>query len=403
MGFVDPLIAVFVSFCFLGIMLYKRVNLGITLNLTALLLALLSLNWLEIPFIICDTTLDRGTISVVVATFGIMVISQLYKETGIINDLSESLSQIIKNSKLLVSTLPAIIGLLPVAGGALMSAPLVEAETEKLGLKAEKKTYVNVWFRHTIFPVYPISQVLILTATLTGLTVTSIILRQIPVVLSMIVAGYFIGLWKTQSTAGERTNSKPSSGSNLKRFTVTFLPIAATIVAVVGLGVDVSIAAFIGVAVLLVIAKPSFEVFRKPFTNWPTYGITLAAYGAFFLRNVVETAGIAEIFGGFVANGSVDNLLLLTLIPAVLAFFIGSPLGAVAVGFSMLEGIVGFTPKSAALLYITSYLGYVIAPTHLCLVLTADYFKCSLSKLYKYLIPSLAVSLTTAILLYLLA
>lgn len=402
MGFLDPVTAVIVSFCFLGVMVYKRVNLGITLNLTALLLALLSLDWQRIPITIYETSVDLATISVVFASFGIMVMSQLYKETRVINDLSESLSKMIKNSKLLVSILPAIIGLLPVAGGALMSAPLVEAETDKLGLKAEKKSYVNVWFRHTIFPVYPISQILILTAKLTGLTLTSIIVRQIPIVISMIVAGYFIGLWKTTSTGRRKENSRTNLGSELKRFAITFLPILATIIAVVGLGVDVSIAAFLGVAVLVVIARPSFEVFQKPFRNWATYGIPLAAFGAFFLRSVVEATELSEIFGVFVANGSVDDLLLLIAIPAVLAFFVGSPLGGVAISYSILEGIVDFTAKSAALLYISSYLGYIIAPTHLCLVLTADYFKCSLGKIYKYFIPSLAISFATAILLYLL-
>ena len=55
MIFVDPSIAIIVSFCFLGIMLYKRVNLGITLNATALILAVLSLSWQEIPKIIYNT------------------------------------------------------------------------------------------------------------------------------------------------------------------------------------------------------------------------------------------------------------------------------------------------------------------------------------------------------------
>lgn len=322
MGFIDPVTAVIVSFCFLGVMVYKRVNLGITLNLTASLLALLSISWLEIPTIIYNTSVDLSTISVVFASFGIMVMSQLYKETRVINDLSESLSRIIKNSKLLVSILPAIMGLLPVAGGALMSAPLVEAETDKLGLKAEKKSYVNVWFRHTIFPVYPISQILILTAKLTGLTLTSIIVRQIPIVISMIVAGYLIGLWKTTSAGRRKENSRTNLSSELKRFAITFLPILATIIAVVGLGVDVSIAAFLGVAVLVLIAKPSFKVFQKPFRNWVTYGIPLAAFGAFFLRSVVEATELSEIFGAFVANGSADNLLLLIVIPAVLAFLL---------------------------------------------------------------------------------
>ena len=160
----DPLTAIVISFCLLGVLLYKRVNLGITLNATALLWALLSLDWQNIPTIIYQTTTDLLTIAVVLATFEIMLLSQLYKETRVINSLSESASGIIKNSKIVSSVLPAVVGFLAVAGGALMSAPLVDSEAEKLGLKPEKKAYVNIWFRHTILPVYPISQTLIITA-----------------------------------------------------------------------------------------------------------------------------------------------------------------------------------------------------------------------------------------------
>ncbi|MFZ0966059.1 MAG: DUF401 family protein [Candidatus Bathyarchaeia archaeon] len=401
MGFVDPLTALIVSFCFLGVMIYKRVNLGITLNAAALLLALLVLDLPEIGNVIYETTISPLTISLVVATFGIMLLSLLYKETKVIDVLSESLSKIVNNSKLIVSMLPAVIGLLPVGGGALMSAPLVEAETEKLGLKEDKKTYVNLWFRHTIFPVYPVSQFLILAAMLTGLTVTSLILRQIPVVISMVIIGYLIGFWKSTKTK-EAGNVKANRGSELKRFGITFSPILATIIAVIIFSIDVSIAAFIGVAVLLAIAKPNLKTFIKPFKNRTLWGITLAAYGAFLLRNMAEAIGISQIFGSFVTNGNIDVLLLLTVIPAFLGAITGSPSGGIAISVSILTGIVSFTPKSASLLYISSYLGYVVAPTHLCLVLTAEYFKCSLGKLYKYLIPSLIVSFATGILVYLL-
>ena len=401
MGFVDPLTAIIISFCFLGVMIYKRVNLGITLNAAALLLALLALDLPQIGEVIFKTTTSPLTISLVAASFAIMLLSLLYNETKVIDVLSESLSRIVNNSKLIVSMLPAVIGLLPVGGGALMSAPLVEAETEKLGLKEDKKTYVNLWFRHTIFPVYPISQVLILTAWFTEVTLASLILRQIPVVISMVIVGYFIGLWKTPKIK-EKENIKTNRSSELKRLGITFSPILATIIAVINFGVDVSIAAFIGVAVLLIIARPDLKTFTKPLKNWSLWGITIAAYGAFLLRNVAETIGISQVFGSLMANGSVDVLLLLLLIPSFISAITGSPFSGITISVSILTGIVSFTAKSASLLYISSYLGYVVAPTHLCLILTAEYFKCSLGKLYKLLIPSLIVSFAAAIIVYLL-
>jgi len=402
LGFVDPLTAIVVAFCFLGVMIYKRINLGITLNAAALLLALLALDFSAIVLTIYETTTSPLTISLVTATFGIMLLSLLYKETKVIDTLSTSLSKIVNNSKLIVSMLPAVIGLLPVGGGALMSAPLVEAETEKLGLKEDKKTYVNLWFRHTIFPVYPISQVLILTAMLTGVTITGLILRQIPVVIVMVLVGYWIGLRKTQSQTEQKEKVYVNKGRELKRFCITFLPILVTIVVVIALNIDVSIAAFIGVAVLLVIAKPNLKTVVKPLKTWGIWGITLAAYGAFLLRNIADKIGISQVFSPFVTNGNVDVLILLIAIPAFLSAITGSPSGGIAISVSILTGTVNFNVASAALLYITSYLGYVVAPTHLCLVLTAEYFKCSLGKLYRYLIPSLIVSLAAGILIYLL-
>lgn len=400
MGLLDPLAALIAAFCLLGLLVYKRVNLGITLNAVAVFLALFALDLPSIWAVIVRTTIDPLTISLVAATFGIMLLSMLYKETKTIDVLSESLGRLVNNAKLTVSVLPAAIGLLPVGGGALMSAPLVEAETEKLGLREDKKTYVNLWFRHTIFPVYPVSQVLILAATLTGVTVTTLVIRQIPVVAVMVVIGYLIGLRKTPKQAKSEV-TKADRSLELRRFVTAFLPILATIVIVVVFFVDVSIAPFVGIAFLLVIAKPRLRVLAKPLRSWAIWGITLAAYGAFLLRNVADAIGISQIFGSFVSNGSVDVLLLLIVIPAFLGAITGSPSGGIAISVSILAGIVSFTGRSASLLYMSSYLGYLVAPTHLCLILTAEYFKCPLGKLYKYLIPSLLVTFAATILMYL--
>jgi hypothetical protein len=407
-------VALVVSFSLLGFLIYKRVNLGITLNAAALLLAVLAVDLRNIPAIVYATTVDPLTIAVVLATFGIMLLSQLYKETRVIDHLSESAGTIINNSKVVSSVLPAVIGFLPVAGGALMSAPLVDCQTEKLGLKSEKKAYVNVWFRHTIFPVYPLSQVLIITAALTGIAIPLIILRQVPVVIVMIAVGYLIGFWKVSEARKEERCQ--DFRSELKRFLVSFSPILSTIIAVAAIdvalnaaypsldiakfGFDVAIATLIGLVVLVSISRPTRQVFMKPLRSWDIYGITLAAYGAFLLRNVVGAAGISEMLRTFAGNGSIDVLLLLTVVPAVLGFVTGSPSGGVAISVSILAGILTFSPKTAALLFMSAYLGYLIVPSHLCFAFTIDYFKCSMSKVYKYIIPSFLVTLAAALVVY---
>lgn len=414
MAILDPVLAIIISFSFLGVLLYKRVNLGITLNAAALLLAFLALDLQTIPGLIYRTSVEPLTIAVVLATFGIMWLSQLYKLTRVIDTLSDSVDKIINNPKIVSSVLPAIIGFLPVAGGALMSAPLVDSQTEKLGLKPEKKAYVNIWYRHTIFPVYPLSQVLVITAALTGVAFPLLLLRQVPVVIVMIIVGYVISFWKTSSGKNEDLTEKHGRNlSDVKRFFVAFSPILATILAVVvldvsGLGLanvgfDVFIATIIGIIVLLILSKPSLRVVASPLKSWQIYGITLAAYGAFLLRNVAVATGMSEILRAFVVSGSIDILVLLTLVPAVLGFITGSPSGGVAISVSILAGLLVFSPNAAALLFMSAYLGYLIVPSHLCLAFTVDYFKCSIKKVYKYMIPSFLISFTAALLVYFLA
>lgn len=401
MGFVDPLIALVASFMFLAVMLYKRVNLGITLVSTALVLSLLSLRIEEIPQLLWQTTLDPVTVSLVGASFGIMVLSQLYKETGAIDTLSNSLSEMTRKPKLVVSMLPALVGLLPVAGGALMSAPMVETEADKLDLERAKKTFVNIWFRHVIFPIYPMSQVLILAAALTETSLTMLILRQIPVVVVMIVVGYFIGLRKSAVISNERDSGKEIH-RNLRAFLLMFSPILAMILIVVLFKVDVVIAAFIGVILLAIVKRPSVAVLGKVLGNKAVYIIALAAYGAMLLRSVTIASGVSQVIGQILAAGNIHHALLLASLPAVLGFLVGSPSGGIAISVPMLASALTFTSEAASLLYISAYFGYLGAPTHLCLVLTADYFKCPLSKTYKYMIPSLTLSFAAALIVYLL-
>jgi len=169
------------------------------------------------------------------------------------------------------------------------------------------------------------------------------------------------------------------------------------------LGLDVLTATFAGLTFLAAVSRLNLKAFVKPLKGLSLYDVTLATYSAFLLRNIMKAAGIAEIFKPLVSNGSSANITaLLTAIPMALGFLTGSPSGAIAIASSVLTGALRFTPKTSALLYISAYLGYVIAPTHLCFTFTAEYFKSPLGKIYKYVLPSFIVTFAAALTVYLL-
>ena len=124
----------------------------------------------------------------------IMILTQLYNETGLIKKLVSSVNSLIRSPRLVLGLLPAIIGLLPVFGGALISAPIIEEQGKQMKIKNDLKAYVNFWFRHVIFPIYPLSDSVILIIMLTGISFFSLIYRQLPIVLIMIIMGCLLGL-----------------------------------------------------------------------------------------------------------------------------------------------------------------------------------------------------------------
>ena len=364
-------------------------------------MSFLSLGIFETGTILLETCTDTTTLSLVFASFFIILLSILYKETGLVDDLTKSLSGFIKNSKIIVSLLPAIIGLMPVAGGALMSAPMVDAEADKLGLDGSKKTFINIWFRHVIIPVYPVTSFIILTAALTQTSMDALIARQGLVVIVMIAVGYIIGLRKTNDPKKCNTKTETNTKANIKLLLYSFLPIIVTVVITTALNVDISIATLVGVITILFITKKKTAVLGKTLKNKAVWEVTLAAFGAMFLKNVTIASGASEILGSTLASTNMDEIIMLSIVPAVLAFLIGSTSGAIAISVPILAETVAFVPKSASLLYISAYLGYMIAPTHLCLVFTTQYFKSSLNRNFKYLVPATIVSMIAALITYL--
>jgi integral membrane protein (TIGR00529 family) len=397
---INPLLFFVISIALFVVLLYRRVGLGVSLTMSAFLMSLLSLSISGTGTVLYETCIDPVTLTLVFSSFFVMVLSQLYKETGLVNVLTRSLGGFIKYPKIIVSVLPAVIGLMPVAGGALMSAPMVEAEAHKLGLGDSKKTYVNVWFRHAILPVYPISPFLILTAILTETTLVSLIARQSLVVIAMLATGYFIGLRKTKKTKQDGSKKKSNPKTNLKKLVFSFFPIIITVLLAALLSVNIALATFAGVITIIIITRTKTAVFPKILKNRALWEVTLAAFGALLLRNATITSGAFEVLGNALADSTLSGTVLLVSVPAVLGFILSSPSGAIALSVPILVETVSFIPKTASLLYLSALFGYLLAPTHLCLAFTAQYFKCPISKSYRYLLPSIAISIIFALMIY---
>ena len=100
--------------------------------------------------VLLTTLTEPSTWTLCIAVALISVLGYALKETGLMVRFIEGLSTVLPGSVLL-ATIPALFGFLSMPGGALMSAPFIEPEADRLGLRPEHKTYFNVWFRHLLY------------------------------------------------------------------------------------------------------------------------------------------------------------------------------------------------------------------------------------------------------------
>ncbi|MEW5814589.1 MAG: DUF401 family protein, partial [Spirochaetota bacterium] len=89
-----------------------------------------------------------------------------------------------------MAILPAVIGLLPMPGGALFSAPLVaDCDTEN-GVSSNLKTRINYWFRHIWEYWWPLYPGVLLAVDISGLPIWQFMVILFPMTLFSVLGGY---------------------------------------------------------------------------------------------------------------------------------------------------------------------------------------------------------------------
>src|SRR4030042_2915606 len=175
---------------------YRKINLWISLLAATFLLGVLfHLSFKTILMDLITSALDRNTLLLVGALMTILFFNNLLKVTGGMNEIMEGLLHVFKDVRVVIAMLPAMIGLMPIVGGALVSAPMVVKGSDELGVYPERRTFINYWFRHIweyVLPTYP---ALILAATLIGIPVRTLGWINLPLTLTAIVSGIFFGFW----------------------------------------------------------------------------------------------------------------------------------------------------------------------------------------------------------------
>jgi len=393
-----PLIGALIAFTLVLLLVLRKVNIGIALVLGSLVLGIFALTPQAIFDALTAAVTARATLELVATVGMITILCLIYEESGMIKQMMESLEHLIADGRVIVALTPAVFGLLPVLGGALFSAPLVETEGNRLGFNSEQKSYDNLWFRHVLFLIYPLETALITASYLSGFTVGSILLYQIPIFFVAVAAGYLTVIRPVKPTHSTVDRSRSWVG----KLVVSFSPILVALLLALGFGAPLYLSVLVALILLLIVVTPTPQVLARALRKRLIAEMIATAFGIMIFRDFMNASNAFESISPLVGNGAVPPVVLSTLFPAALGFLLGIPSGAITLSVPLLAGMYTLTPVMVALIYTSVYMGHNVSPMHLCFAVTCQYFKTRINRLYRLFLPAVLIVLAAAIALTLL-
>jgi len=385
------------------LLLWRRWNLGTVLLLASaaigLLFGLTPAGLLQAGL---DTIRDPITLRLLAAVTLILSLGAILKATAKLDGLVRSLERLLPDGRVTMAVIPALIGLLPMVGGAIFSAPMVEEVGNRLQVDGERKTFVNYWFRHVwewILPTYPS---LILAAALLDIAPRALTLSQWPLTAMAIIVGILVGLLPIRRVARPRANPRERNG-NLRLLVVSIWPIVLVIILSVALHVDLilSLLATIGLLVLAHRLGPArvWQVLRHGVSLRPV----LLIIAVMLFRQVLGSTGAVSSIPTALRAAGVPTPLILFFIPMLAGLLTGLAAGAIGVSFPVIMPLLvagGVNMGAVALAYTGAFLGVLLSPLHLCFSLTRDYYQAEWGPNYRMLLPSILAVAAVGVVLY---
>ena len=316
--------------------------------------------------------------------------------------------------------IPAVIGLIPMPGGALVSAPLVDKAVTGKDWSSDWKSAVNYWFRHIWEYWWPLFPVVIVTLSIFHVSTIHYTLTLIPFSITSIAAGYFflvrphlnrLAQEKIQNDEGH--DFRPLIGSLLVILVcVLFVPLLLRMVCpALSPQTNKMVAMLIGMASGLVILLFHEAKFGRPqvfagFFTYKSFNQLVTLGGVVVFQYFLEASKLMPQAASELAHSGIPVKGVVALLPFIAGLTTGVASGFAGLAFPLIVGLMEsgettLTPLATlALAFGFGYVGMLLSPVHLCLILTRDYFEAKLAFIYRHILPCVLVTTITAIVLH---
>ena len=307
------------------------------------------------------------------------------RKSGILNGLVEYLHHLIPSKKVTLAAMPAFLGMLPSIGGARFSAPIVEAVATGQNITGESKAIINYWFRHVMEFANPIVPGILLTCAIVDVPISSVILHLLWISVLMTLIGWFFFVSPLKIVEPEIEPSPAELSKYRVDFILALLPIFGVFAISMFCGLPASISIFIIVALL-------YPILRALGRAVSLKDIFLGAVEFKLLRDVglilyfIQLLDVSGVLNQIVASFHASPLplpVILAFISFLIGMLTGLSQGHVAMMMPIVAAVAHGSLDLIGLVLVFGVGGQMVTPTHVCLMVSLDYFKADFFKTLK--------------------
>ncbi|WP_202320762.1 TIGR00529 family membrane protein [Archaeoglobus neptunius] len=384
----DQTLALVVSIV-LVLILIRKLNIGISLFVGSAVLSYLLFGFYGFE-VMLNALVSLQTIKIVIIVILAFTLGYAMEYFGMLGEIAESLSESIGAYSFIL--IPLLIGLLPMPGGALISAVMLGPLVKKYALSPEKATLLNYWFRHiwvTFWPLYPS---IIIGSAVLNTDLFKFASATFPISIFAVISGLLL-------TRG--MERKFRIGKDTAKALLNLYPVAILILLTVAMKIDLLVSLLVSIAAVSIHRRAKIRDFEKIMKKTVDRKIIILVFAVMVFKSVIEVSGAAE---SLFTDISLE-------FPAPIAAFILTLTVGFATGIEMsyssialplltsFTGVGNIIPHNLMLVIAAGYIGVMLSPLHLCYVLTAEYFGTEVSRTYRQLF---VIAFITAMLVWIL-
>ena len=330
-----------------------------------------------------ETLTMQRTWDLLLCLYFVMCLEVELRKSGSLHGMVVTLRNIFSSNKVTLAFMPAFLGLLPSLGGARFSAPIVQEASEGIAVDDEQKSAINLWFRHIFEFSNPLMPGVILACGIANVSIGDLIDQVGWVTILCFVLGWIFLIIPLKITDLEKaTNTQHDRTIDWKSLVLAFGPIVTSFLLIVAFNVQAALA--MGLVVVAFI--PLYFWFKRPISVKSVFTESLDKKLFFnvicilyFIQLLTVIGTLDEIVSVF-NNSSLPQAVIIACLSFIFGVMTGMGQGYIAIVMPIVALMAPGHIVLVGIAMVYGMAGQMVTPTHLCILVTVEYFKCRLWK-----------------------